>query len=358
MTIRSIPAAKSSTVKSVSTQKTVLVGTDRLLSVENITKVPTGNTFMEYVVTPSSFPRLARMASAFQRIRWKRLVFHVQPHVTTSSSGGYVASFVADPTDDVPSGAEGLNILTSQACSRTANIYEPSKLVVPARDLKGLMYTSQAGAPRLFSPGKFVLMADGAATQEGSLVVTCEWEVSLEVPGLEEQSEERPGLLFTHDSRLGDGTGADTAGYVSRASDQKMDASLFTNVEECCPNKEDVYHFKIPYAVSAGTTAGSETETGYIFWNLHYLRAVYQKDMWVLIPSEYVGSQDINHKLDNHVSFLPKGAECIPHDTNGDAGLQENFREVPLCHSVSGARVFSRPLPKTASQRFITFQKY
>nr|UBJ26035.1 putative capsid protein [Sichuan mosquito virus 2] len=146
-------------------------GLDRLLHVEDVMRYSSGSTVMAFTVTPSGFKRLAKGAAAFQKIAYEKLVFRVEPQISASTSGGYVAAFVADPDDVIKT----LDQITSVEGSVTTKWWQGAS--VPARVAKRDFFTSPGLELREFSPGAFYLMVDGKATQAGSLTVFCEWSV-------------------------------------------------------------------------------------------------------------------------------------------------------------------------------------
>lgn len=148
-------------------------GTDRLLHVEDVKGSSSGQLLLDFLVMPSGFKRLQKVAGAFQRIVYERLEFQVEPQITSSASGGYVVGFVSDPDDHVVN----LDQLTATRGSVTTKWWQASS--VRANFPSRMFYTSLGAEMREFSPGRFVLMVDGRSTQSGSLTVFCKWSVRL-----------------------------------------------------------------------------------------------------------------------------------------------------------------------------------
>lgn len=171
------------------TDQAVLSGTDRLLHVEELKGKGSGSMLLDFFVAPGSFKRLSKVASAFQRIRYRSLVFRVEPQISATSSGGYVAGFVSDPDDYVG----GLDELTSTAHSVTTKMWQSAS--VTARIPNRLFYTSVGIEPREQSPGRFLVMVDGSATQEGSMTVFCDWSVELSGAILEQPAPKEVSIL-------------------------------------------------------------------------------------------------------------------------------------------------------------------
>lgn len=169
-------------------------GKDRLVHIPDISTLENKEIAVELIINPATFARLEKIADAFQRIMYCRLAFTVVPAISTSTGGSYVAAFVPDATDSIPSTEFGLQKLTSQQSSVTKKWWESS--IVSINSLPDRYYTSyNANTPRWSSPGKFVLAVDGKATQPGSLTVHCEWQVCLSAPSLEGEHDGEPKLL-------------------------------------------------------------------------------------------------------------------------------------------------------------------
>lgn len=193
-----------------------LSGVDRIMSfVLDPATLRGGTTFSETLV-PSSFQRLGLVARAFQRIRWLKLRFRVEPQVSTATSGGYVAAFIKDPADRIGD----IQQLTSTQGSVTTKWWQSS--IIDATPPDRLFYTSEGAELREYSPGKIVVMVDGEPTQKGNVTVFAEWTVHLSGPGLEtpDQVEEVFTALHPWYVRVGheglwgrkNGPGADDGG--------------------------------------------------------------------------------------------------------------------------------------------------
>lgn len=134
---------------------------------------------------PSSLPRLEKIAETFQRVKYHKLRFRISPQISTATSGGYVAAFIADVSDQYTNSEHGLSKLTSQYGSRTCKWWEDTTLT--ALCPPDLFYTSQSlTEPRSNAPGKFILAVDGKASQSGALTVYVDWDATFSGPSLEE----------------------------------------------------------------------------------------------------------------------------------------------------------------------------
>ena len=147
-----------------------------------------GEVIFDNIINVAAFPRLSRVGSAFQRYRFTKLSFSIQPMCPATTGGGYVAGFIKDPMDTDAS-------FDSIQGSRGATIgkWWEHKVVhaIPAKDL---LWTSLGESPRLYSPGKFVMTAVGSNTDIVNVSVLCSWEAELSVPSLE--SEDAPVTEF------------------------------------------------------------------------------------------------------------------------------------------------------------------
>lgn len=172
--------AEASSVRTQQADSARMTGTDLIHSYEiRIGDLPAGTVVASELITPGSFRRLARVASAYQRIHYTRLRFRVVPQLPTTSGGGYVAGFVRDPADEVPD----VSSLLSQT-GAVATKWWQSCDVLTLPDSR-LYYTSEGSELREFSPGRFMVISNGTCTANGSVVVYADWDVRLSGAGLE-----------------------------------------------------------------------------------------------------------------------------------------------------------------------------
>jgi hypothetical protein len=138
-----------------------------------------GSEVFNEIITTSIFPRLSRIASAYQRYRFTKLDFNVQPMCPSITGGGYVAGFLKDPLDTDAS----FDALQGSYGAVVGKWWEHK--TVQVRPPKDLLWTSVGENARLFSPGKFVLTTVGTNTDLVNVSVLCNWEAELSVPSLE-----------------------------------------------------------------------------------------------------------------------------------------------------------------------------
>nr|QIJ56912.1 hypothetical protein [Scaphoideus titanus sobemo-like virus 1] len=155
------------------TDMAIVSGVDRLLSVKELKDRASGSIVLDFLVVPSGFKRLARIASAFQKVQYLQLEFSVEPQINAVTAGGYVVGFVSDPDDQIVN----LDQLTSTRGSVTTKWWQSARVVPKLTNRT--YFTSMGSELREFSPGRFVLMVDGQASQTGNLTVFCRWSVRL-----------------------------------------------------------------------------------------------------------------------------------------------------------------------------------
>lgn len=173
----------------VNTETATLSGTDIIASIPNIMDFSVGKLIINQEITPGLMPRLKTVARAFQKIKYNKLVFRVEPQVSTATSGGYVAAFVHDPSDIPAEGPTSTpNFLLAQSSSVTTKWWE-SSLITCKNMGNRVYYTSESKEVREYSPGSFMLTASGKATQSGNLVVYAEWNVTLSQASYENDKE-------------------------------------------------------------------------------------------------------------------------------------------------------------------------
>lgn len=182
------PVAVMSAVKESGTDSATVAGVDRLAHVEDISQFSHGQVVFDEVVSSSSFTRLSVIAAAYQKVKFRKIVFRVVPMLSTSINGGYVAAFVRDPADiPPPKSADLLNWITSQRGSITTKWWQSCQISVPVSDRT--YYTSTSEEVREYSPGRLVLVVDGKASAKGPLTIFADWSVSLSHASLEKGAE-------------------------------------------------------------------------------------------------------------------------------------------------------------------------
>lgn len=153
-----------------------------------------GTPLFEYLIEPSLMPQLSRVGSSFQKVHWNRLTFEISSHMPTTASGGYIMAFRPDPADIVPVNAlEAKQWAVATPNSQKNSIWQSAKLSVVAQG--GLnpagalsqrqLFTSPSADVREYSPGRFVVITDGAINAEGSISLSIHWDCTFHVESFE-----------------------------------------------------------------------------------------------------------------------------------------------------------------------------
>lgn len=207
------PVSTSVAITPRNTDRVHLKGTDRLIHVEDVSKFATGAVVVDLSMSCSTFKRMEHMASAYQRVRFKKLVFRVVPMSSTSATGGFAAAFVSDPSDVLGGGDDALDRLVAQKGSKITKIWQSTTIVGCISP--DLLYTSEPpqGDIRLSSPGRLWVVIEskvaGVNSAEIPLTIYCDWEVDFYVPSLERNDTGGTGSLivgapfYTRSSNVG-----------------------------------------------------------------------------------------------------------------------------------------------------------
>lgn len=169
---------------------TRLSGTDILTKIDDISGYVYGSEIFSELIVPGLFPRLALVARTFQKVIYHKITVRIVPQISTTTSGGYVAAFVADPADDTPQGDALVSHLISQRASQAQKWWQNSVINIPLTNT--MYFTSRGVDVREYSPGKFLIASTGKPSQVGSLVVYVDWDVSLSVATLERLADVEP----------------------------------------------------------------------------------------------------------------------------------------------------------------------
>lgn len=118
---------------------------------------------------------------------------------SSGASGGYVAAFIRDPTDNLGTGKLALERLVASEGSRARKAWQGS--TVSCNCVPDLLYTSAppAGDARLQSPGIFALAVEskvnGGNASTVPVSVYCDWDVTLSYPSLEGDAADATGAV-------------------------------------------------------------------------------------------------------------------------------------------------------------------
>lgn len=187
---RGAPVSTSIRLASQATEKLRVHGTDRLAHVPDISIYNDGDVALDFLVGALAIPRLARLAEAYQRVVYHRLVFRVEAMAPTSAIGGLVSGFIPDASDNVGTGGEALSRVLAVPGARLFKAWQSVSIAHSC--LPDVLYTSvpPVGDIRLSSPGRLVIIVDSKVVVSTSgmrvpLSVYLDWDVTLMEPSLE-----------------------------------------------------------------------------------------------------------------------------------------------------------------------------
>lgn len=189
------PISTSVSILPTNSPKMRVHGTDRVIHIPEA-KFQDGSVMVDIPISSELVPRLAHLAEAYQRIRFKKLVFHIVSMCPTTTSGGIAAAFVADPTDVLSGGNDSLNRVVAQNGSKVTKIWQSALI---RSSLSGdLLYTSAPplGDTRLYSPGRLWVVCESKFSTPVPLTIYMDWDVELSVPSLEVKTKEGAGAII------------------------------------------------------------------------------------------------------------------------------------------------------------------
>lgn len=171
----------SKPIRSTGKGNTRQSGVDHVATVDT-GKVETGAIITRIQILPSLCRRLSELAGAFQRIRYRRLHFRIEPMGGTSVTGGYAAAFIRDPSD-LLSPEDALSTIMAQKGALSRKAWEGANLLFTSGQR---FYTSANSELRTFSPGELVICCAATFSQPVQFVINLNWTVDLEDPGLQD----------------------------------------------------------------------------------------------------------------------------------------------------------------------------
>lgn len=159
----------------------MLKGVDRIVTVKDATTLTPGKSVVSLLITPLIADRLRAASQMFQKIKYHKLVFRVNSQCSTMTAGGYVAGFVKDPADEIPSESVAVQYLMSNTGSYTQPWWRST--VHNIRASQRMFFTDKpalgADAIREYSPGRFYVIVDSTPSQTCPVTVDLEWTVEL-----------------------------------------------------------------------------------------------------------------------------------------------------------------------------------
>lgn len=132
----------------------------------------------------SLFPWLSRIATAYEKYKFKKFTVHYTPNTGTSANGNITMAIDFDVTDDLPT---TLPELMSFDGATQSQPFAKNKLTYPAKQLNSFakhLFVAKQGSssaePRTSHMGKLILATDTTALSPGFLSVS--YEINLMIP--------------------------------------------------------------------------------------------------------------------------------------------------------------------------------
>jgi hypothetical protein len=241
-------------------------GSDLIAAITIPQSVEQGELLIDVVITPSIAARLETLATAWQRIKYERLIFEVNASGSSLVGGEFVAAFVADPTDIPPIRGADRWIKAHQGSVtsswwRSINVHGPCPPQV--------MYTSfEPNEPRFSSPGRFVLAVVNPPSSDSTMSLSLNWQVAFQQPSLEYTIEEDAIYVLNEDTRL-----KLTDGSAGQAFDENLrkgftvdDGTDYLLPEDFTPVLPSGVMLRLPYpkALNSDTGASGAPETAIV----------------------------------------------------------------------------------------------
>jgi len=129
-----------------------------------------GDVLVDLVITPQIAARLRTVASAWQRVKYRRLLFEINASGSSLIGGEYVAAFIADPTDKPPLRNATAWVKAHQD-SVISSWWKSINVIGPCPPQ--MMYTSfEENEIRFSSPGRFVLAVVNPPSADTTLSIS------------------------------------------------------------------------------------------------------------------------------------------------------------------------------------------
>lgn len=162
----------------------------------NIGNIAPNTVIADFMIQPSLATRMATMGRAYQRVKYANLTFRVTTQCPSLLGGGYVAGFIRDAADIIPS-EQPAAFLIRNTGAKVVPWWVPS--TVRPRILQKWFYTEKpeigADAVREYSPGRFVIVADSignSTNQQGFISVELDWTIVLTDATFREEAAATP----------------------------------------------------------------------------------------------------------------------------------------------------------------------
>lgn len=222
MRVSTIPASvnTASSIRASQTRNLRLESnTDRLFHTTVPIGTARGSIIYDQIITPAIAARLQTQASLFQKIQYRSLRFEVQTQTPTTNSGGYVVAYLHDPQMEVGTGEAALRALTAIQGTKTSKFWQSTDMNVKTTQQE--YFTLQGNDIRLFSPGRFVVLSDGAPSEAVSITILFHWTVGLTKPALQRLVNRLPQAVVMN-------TGLYSSAEGLRATNWNPSTNVFT----------------------------------------------------------------------------------------------------------------------------------
>ncbi|APG76132.1 capsid protein [Beihai barnacle virus 11] len=232
-------------------------GSDLIAALTIPSSVEQGELLVDVIVTPSVAARLETLATAWQRLKYHKLMFEVNASGSSLIGGEFVAAFIADPTDVPPLRGADRWVKAHQGSVtsswwRSVNVHGPCPPQV--------MYTSyEPNEPRFSSPGRFVLAVVNPPSSDTTMSISLNWHVTFMQPSLEYTIEEDSIYVLEEDARLkltDFSAGQPFDPHLRKGLDGK-DGTAYLSPEDFTPTLPEGVMLRLPHPKTLNADTGA-----------------------------------------------------------------------------------------------------
>jgi len=242
-------------------------GTDRIgTPVQVKTTSSVGGTIMELPITPALTARMAQLASAYQKIHYRKLHFTIFPQFATATAGGYCVGFLRGGAEQLPT-TNPVSHLITNAGAKLQSWWNPTTMNF---NNLGTYYTDKPAdggdTKRSYIPGKLYIVCDTPPTQDGYVTVQLDWDVTFSLPTLKDIqstiSIEMPEQVLAYSGTAPSGELLPVAATLWHNAPGGPTAILMDDLRQWNPTLvfDETFVFKLPFTVIA---TGSTSTTGF-----------------------------------------------------------------------------------------------
>lgn len=150
--------------------------TDRFYTSTIPPDTPRGTVLIDQMITTTMGARLARQANLYQQYTVNKLSFEIQTQTATTRPGGYVVAITNDPSVLIGTGITALQTANAMDGTITSKMWQSTIIHFKPDGRK--FYCTAGEDPRLFSPGKLVLITDGTTDAPVDITVIMHWDIT------------------------------------------------------------------------------------------------------------------------------------------------------------------------------------